>query len=195
MKFPVELRFKLLALANQISATNADGGMICYVKQKMFKFKEHVEVFADRGKTTKLCDIKANKVIDWSAKYAFTAPGGEVIGAVARSGMRSLWRAHYEIFDADDNPVMTIREENPWVKLFDGIFGEIPIIGIFTGFFLHPKYIVKDRSGEAVFRLTKSRAFFEGIFKMDELRESGETQDMLGFLSLLMMILLERRRG
>lgn len=184
-----------MALSNQIFATDANGQLICYVKQKMFKLKEHVNVFADEQQQQLLCEIKADKVIDWSAKYTFTAPDGSVIGAVKRQGMRSLFKAHYEIFDNADNLVMEIKEENPWTKFWDGLLGELPIIGIFTGFWLHPKYLVTNAAGEPVFRLTKQRAFFEGLFKIDELKDMQEADDMRALLSLLMMVLLERRRG
>ena len=195
MKFPIEIKFKILTLVNQFTATDSTGKLVYYVRQKFWKLKEHVNVFADKEQNNLICDIKANKVIDWSAKYTFTTPEGEVIGAVARSGMKSLWKAHYEIFDADDNQVMQLREVNAWVKFFDGLVGEIPIIGALTGYFLNPKYEVKNMDGESIFLVTKTRTFLEGKFKMEEMRDVEETQDMLGFLSVLMMILLERRRG
>ena len=195
MKFPIEIKFKILTFVNQFTATDSTGQLVCYVKQKFWKLKEHVNVFADKDQNHLICDIKANKVIDWSAKYTFTTPDGEIIGSIARSGMRSLWKAHYEVFDADDRQVMQLREVNPWVKFFDGVLGEIPIIGVLTGYFLNPQYVVKNMAGESIFQITKSRTFLEGKFKMEELRDVEESQDMLGFLSVLMMILLERRRG
>ena len=184
-----------MALANQLSATDADGNLICYVKQKMFKLKEHVNVFVDEAKQQPLCDIKADKVIDWSAKYTFAAPDGTIIGHVARSGTKSLWKAHYEIFDAEDNHIMKIREENPWTKFFDGLLGEIPVINFLTGFWLHPKYLISDLNDEPLFRLTKKRAFFEGKFQIDELKDVQDAKDMQALLSILMMVLLERARG
>jgi uncharacterized protein YxjI len=195
VKYPIDLRFKLMALANQVSATDADGNLVCYVKQKMFKLKEHVNVFTDLEMKQPLCDIKADRVIDWSAKYTFTGTDGTVIGHVARSGGRSLWKAHYEIFDAEDNHIMKIREENPWSKFFDGLLGQIPVINILTGMWLHPKYLVSNMADEPIFRITKQRAFFEGKFTIDELKDVQEATDMQALLAMLMMLLLERTRG
>ena len=184
-----------MALSNQVFAEDANGQLVCYVKQKMFKLKEHVTVFADQQMQQPLCDIKADKVIDFSAKYTFTGADGSILGHVRRQGMRSIWRAHYEILDPNENLVMEIKEEYPWKKFWDGMLGELPIIGMFSGFFIHPSYLVSNTTGEPVFRLTKKAAFFEGLFQIDELKDMQEADDMRALLSLLMMIMLERRRG
>ena len=46
MNFPLTLNFKKLALSPQISVTDASGRLLFYVKQKAFKLKEAVTVFA-----------------------------------------------------------------------------------------------------------------------------------------------------
>ena len=51
MQYPLELKFKVLALAPQISVTDAGGQQIFYVKQKLFKLKEAVTVFARASAT------------------------------------------------------------------------------------------------------------------------------------------------
>ena len=47
MKFPLSLSFKILALAPQISVIDADDSLQFYVRQKLLKFKESVDVYAD----------------------------------------------------------------------------------------------------------------------------------------------------
>ena len=37
--------------------------------------------------------------------------------------------------------------------------GEIPIIGMFTGYFLNPSYIVHDNNGKEIYRLKKCLRF------------------------------------
>jgi len=194
MEYPLELAFKILALAPQISVTDASGGLVFYVKQKLFKLKEEVTVFADAQQTRPLYRINADRVLDFSARYHFTDVSGINLGSVKREGMRSLWKAHYNIFEVDA-PVMTIREENPWVKVLDGLFSAIPIIGMFSGYILHPAFLVSRIDGTVVMRLEKQPSFFESKFtirKQVELDEGGETRVLL---SVLMMILLERARG
>ena len=39
MRFPLDLRFKIVAIAPQISVTDASGALLLYVKQKAFRLK------------------------------------------------------------------------------------------------------------------------------------------------------------
>ena len=101
MNYPLELSFKLIALASQIYVRDANGNLIGYVKQKLFKLKEDINVFADEGQTQLLYNIKADRVIDFSARYNFTDASGTPLGSIKRKGMRSIFRANYEIYDAN----------------------------------------------------------------------------------------------
>jgi uncharacterized protein YxjI len=100
MNFPVDLTFKLLALASQIYVRDANGNLMGYVKQKLLKLKEDINVFADESQTAVIYNIKADRVLDFSARYTFRDGAGNVIGSIKRKGMRSIWKANYEIADA-----------------------------------------------------------------------------------------------
>lgn len=197
MNFPLSLRFKLLALSPQIYVTDAAQQPVLYVKQKLFKLREKIEVFHDDTRTQLFCTIQANKVIDWSARYHFTAADGTDLGSVGRKGMRSLWRAHYEIFAPGDNVAdFEIREENPWAKVGDSFFGELPIIGMFAGYLFHPRYLItRKATGQPVFRLTKQSALWEGKFIIEKFGDATEQEEVALTLSLFMLILLEKNRG
>jgi len=194
MNYPLELRFKLLAIASQIWVRDGTGHLLCYVKQKAFKLKEAVKVYADEGQTTLLYTIGADRIIDFSAEYHIRDTARQTLGMVKRRGMRSLWRAQYEV-SRGGMVVFTIQEENPWVKLVDGLIGEIPIIGMFTGYLLHPAYAVTGLSGARALRVVKRPAFLEGLYKVDPLGALDEDDERLALLALLMMLLLERSRG
>lgn len=194
MNYPLQLSFKILALARQLSVVDATGRLVFYVKQKAFKLKESVTVFADAEQTQPLYMISADRVLDFSARYHFTDQRGGTIGSIKRQGMKSLWRARYDIMEGEA-VVMTIQEANPWSKVFDSLFGEIPIIGMFTGYVFNPSYNVLRQNGAAVMRLTKEPAFFEGKFKIEKSAPLGESEETLCLLSLIMMVLLERSRG
>src|SRR6185295_9715975 len=129
MNYPVDLTFKLLALASQIYVRDANGNLLGYVKQKLLKLKEDINVFTDESQTHVIYNIKADRVIDFSARYTFRDGAGNVLGSIKRQGMRSLWKANYEISDASDNHVMNINEENGWVKVVDALAGEVPVLG------------------------------------------------------------------
>lgn len=195
MHYPLNLSFKIVALAPQLKVTDADGAMVCFVRQKMFKLKEAVEVFTDETRTEKLCEIRADRMLDFSARYTFYDRNGEVFGAVRRKGMRSIWRARYEILD-HETPELEIQEESGWIKLMDGIFSDIPLIGMFSGYLFHPTYLISRLDdGTPMVRIRKEPAFWEGRFVLEQLGTIDDGDQLRVMLSTLMMILLERNRG
>ena len=195
MRFPLDLRFKTIAIAPQISVTDASGELLMYVKQRAFKLKESVTVFRDAGQTRPIHRMTADRVLDISAQYRIDDEGGSPLGVLRRQGMRSLWRAHYEVYRGGV-PFLTIREENPWVKVVDGLVGEIPIVGLLTGYVLHPAYrVARADTRSAVLRAVKRPAFFEGRYTIEQGEALAPVDQTLAVLAVLMLLLLERRRG
>jgi hypothetical protein len=166
------------------------------VKQKLFKLKEAVHVFRDESQSVEVATIKADRIIDWSASYGFIGADGQtLLGGVRRKGFRSLWSAHYEVFDANHQAAGTIRETNPMVKVLDGLLENIPVVGIFTGYLFHPKYTLTSANGTPLLQLQKRAAFFEGRYSIEQLTATDEVETQRNLLALLMLILLERNRG
>lgn len=194
MQYPLKLSFKLMTLGQRISATDASGNLLMFVKQKMFKLKEQVEVYADEGRTNLIFRIAADRMIDWSANYSFTDADGNDWGAVRRKGMRSLWSAHYDVMQNGEVD-MTVQEESALKKFVESLLGEIPIIGFLFIYFLNPTYIVKRPDGQELLRLVKHPAIFEGKFTLEKLTDMPEDDELRSLLALMMVVLLERRRG
>ncbi len=189
------MSFKILAIASQIYIRDSSGQLVGYVKQKLFKLKEDINIYADEEQTKHLYNIKADRVIDFSARYSFTDASGSHIGSIKRQGMRSIWRANYDIFDAASNQVMKINEENGWVKVVDSLVGELPVVGMFTGYFFNPSYLISRTDGTAVARVEKQPAFFEGKFRLTPVIDLTEEEEVRVLLGTLAMTLLERSRG
>jgi hypothetical protein len=108
--------------------------------------------------------------------------------------MKSLWRARYDIVNGS-NRALTIQEANPWAKVCDSLFSEIPILGMFSGYVFHPEYVVAREDGTPVMRLKKEPAFFQGKFSIEKLGAVSEDEETRILLSLIMMVLLEKQRG
>ncbi len=195
MNYLIELTFKLLALASQIYIRDANGNLIGYVKQKLFKLKEDINIFADESQSKLLFNIKADRIIDFSARYNFTSSSGQFIGSIKRQGMRSIWKARYEISDANNQQVLQINEENAWTKVFDALVGEVPVVGMFTGYLFNPAYLISRMDGSPIIRLEKQPAFFESKFLLTRQAQLSDNQASLVLLGSLMMTLMERRRG
>lgn len=195
LQYPLFLKFKITTLASDFTITDRNENSLAYVRQKMFKLKEDVVVFNNESKSQENFRIRANQWIDFNASYAITDSFGKNLGKIARKGMRSIWKATYNIFDHNENQKYKVQEENAWVKVFDGMVGEIPIIGMFTGYFLNPSYIVHDNNGKEIYRLRKMPSFFGRKFQLDQLNDIADEEETLVVLSLMMMVLLERAKG
>ena len=194
MNFPLQLRFKTFAIAPQIVVTDATGALVLYVRQQAFKLKEAVNVYADAANTRLLYTIAADRVWDFNAQYHITNTQGVWLGSVRRLGMRSLWTAHYEI-EREGRVVFSIREQNPWTKVLDGFFGQIPVLGLLAAYHFHPAYLVSPEGSAAVLRLQKQPALMEGRYRIQALAGAEDAQTELAVLGLIVMVLLERQRG
>ncbi len=196
LNYPLDFKFKITTLSSDFNITDRNGNYVAYVRQKMFKLKEDVIVFNDESKSQELFRIKADRWLDFNASYSMTdLSTNRNFGRLARKGMRSFWKATYDIVDERDIVKFTITEDNAWVKVWDNLIGEIPIIGMFTGYFLNPSYSVKDVSGRAFFRLKKIPSLIGRRFRLERLIDIDDEDESLVVLSFLMMVLLERARG
>ncbi len=144
--YPLTFTFKIGTLSNDFTATDNTGKTIAYVRQKMFKLKEDIQVFDAEDKKNQIYRIAAD-------------------------------------------------EENPWAKVGDAVLSEIPLVGILTGYFFNPRYVVKDNNDQIVARFSKEKSFFGRRFKLEEVGKFKPGDDERVLLSLMMMSLLERRRG
>ena len=195
MNYPLQLSFEILSIARKLSVIDAAGNLSFFVKQKAFKLKESVTVFADADQKLPLYELAADRVIDFSASYHFKdarrhprwyreAKRNEVF--VEGTLRYSQWSS---------SRALTIQETNPWTKVFDSLFCEIPILGMFSGYVFHPEYLVAREDGTPVMRLKKEPAFFQGKFSIEKLDAVSEEEETRILLSLIMMVLLERQRG
>lgn len=194
LNYPLDLSFKIISFGPQVRVTDAAGRLIAYVKQKALKLREDVRIYADEGQQRQLYQINASRILDFRANYAITTAAGESIGAVRRPGMRSIWKTNYLILDTAGAEIGLIHEENPWIKVVDGLVGELPVIGMFTGMFLNPAFLV-DLRGQTVLYLKKQPAVFESKFTIEKRGDFSDRDEALLLSSVIMTMLMERDRG
>ncbi len=196
LNYPLDFKFKITTLSSDFNITDRHGNYVAYVREKMFKLKEDVIVFNDESKSQELFRIKADRWLDFNASYSMTdLSTHKNFGRLARKGMRSIWKSQYDIIDENEKIKFQINEDNAWIKIWDSFVGEIPIIGMFTGYFLNPSYTVKDASGKEYFKLKKMPSLIGRRFQLDRLIDIDDEDESLVILSFLMMVLLERERG
>jgi hypothetical protein len=152
-----------------------------------------VTIYVDATQTKPVYRIAADRVFDISARYCIEDQFGPLLGVLFRRGMQSLWRAHYEVH-RNDQPFLVVREENPWVKVLYGILDSIPLVGMVTGYRLHPAQMTRVDTSAPTLRVSKQPAFVKGRYHIDRSGELHEEAERRAVLSLLMMLLLERQR-
>lgn len=107
--------FKLFGNAIRIfDETKAN--LLLYVKQKAFKLKEDITIYADEQEQKALLKINARSIIDFSAAYDVTdAVTGQKLGAFRRKGMMSaMVMDAWEILDKNDAVIGRIQEDS-WI--------------------------------------------------------------------------------
>jgi hypothetical protein len=197
-QYPLHITFKIWTLSpNRVSVTDNEGKLLFVMRQKAFRLKEAIIVYGDEQLSKPLYEIRADRIIDFSARYNFSDTKGTDLGGVKRQGMRSLWSAKYDIFDrlAATTSMMTIQEDDPWIKVLDALFSEIPIVGLFTGYVFNPTYTLARAGGMNVMKLSKIPGFLSRNFTIQKVDQLDEQEELQAILSILMMIFLERRRG
>jgi hypothetical protein len=195
LKFPLIFNFKTTLVTPKFSVHDAAGRSVAFVKQRAFKLREDIRVFTDESEQELVYTIKADRWLDWNASYVFGDARGRERGRVARRGARSIWKAHYDLIDEQGNHDLSIQEADAWVKVLDGLFGEIPILGLLTGYFFNPSYHITRPDGTLVAVFTKQPELLGRTFTLEQKApfEDGEAARML--LGTMMMVLLERDRG
>lgn len=195
IQFPVDFQFKITTLSNDFIAKDFSGKTIAYVRQKMFKLKEDIQVFGDESKSNVEYTIKADRWLDFSAAYSFFDKNNAPIGKIARKGWRSLWKAEYEIIDQHNKLQYKVNEENGMVKIFDSMLGQIPILSMMTGYFFNPSYLLTDIQGKPIVRMQKQASFWGRNFQLTKVGQIDADDDDRIMLGMMMMLLLERSRG
>ncbi|HCH61693.1 MAG TPA: hypothetical protein DFR83_02735 [Deltaproteobacteria bacterium] len=105
-------------LGNAFRLYSPDGSLAFFVKQKAFKLKEQITVFADEGQQDAMLGIQARSVLDFSAVYDITdAKSQEKVGALQRQGVKSLFRDEWSILDAQDNVLGSVKEDSGLLAL------------------------------------------------------------------------------
>ena len=194
IKYPLQLKFKITTLANDFTVKDNSGKTIFYVREKLLKIRDHVKVYSNTSKEVQLYDLVSNKLIDFQQTFTITNSKQQVIGKVRKKTFQSFVKVTYNIQNPNGELEYTIREKSALVRFFDSIFGELPIIGFFSGYVFHPQYFVKDANQRTVMKLEKKPSFWGRKFTIEKLTSNPINEEQI-ILSLMLLILQQRSRG
>ena len=198
ISYPLTATFKLLSLSPEVTVRDSSSAVMLQVKQKALTLREETTVFADEAKKIPLYKMLADRVIGFRAVHRITRlADNALVGSVKATGLRSLWRTQYDIADSSDHTILTVREENPWIKVLDEMVGEIPLIGFIISSFINPRYLMTDENGTLLYRITKRRSLIDRNFTLEQIAPDAHVgvDERLVSLALIQVIFLEHHRG
>ena len=84
-QYPLYITFKIWTLSpNRVSVTDNQGKLLFVMRQKAFRLKEAIIVYGDEQLSQPLYEIRADRIIDFSARYNFSDYDGTDLGGVKR---------------------------------------------------------------------------------------------------------------
>jgi uncharacterized protein YxjI len=111
-------RAKVFDIAPKFHFYDLHGNKIAFLKQKLFKLKEDIRLYADDSATRELLLIKARHVFDIATTYDVTdATSQQRVGALRRKALKSMLRDEWEILDPNDAVLGFVREDNMTLAL------------------------------------------------------------------------------
>ena len=159
---------------------DAGENVVGFSKQKAFKLKEDIRLYTDESMATELLTIHARQIIDFSACYDVLDPqAGSKVGAVRRKGLKSILRDHWEVLDADDQPIGELLEDNM----------AMAVVRRFLSNLVPQKFQLKARDGSLQAHFVQR--FNPFVFKLGVVVAPGATVDrrlLLGVASLVAAI-------
>jgi hypothetical protein len=160
--------------------------LLLYSKQKAFKLKEDIRIFADTEMTQTLLTIKARQMLDISATYDITdAQTGEPIGALQRQGIKSILRDKWIILDASGQEIGSIQEDSMGLALVRRFL-----------FNLFPQSFTVTVNGQTVGKFQQNWNFFVPKIQLDFSMNQSQTLDpRLGLGGAVLIAAIEGRQN
>ncbi|THF86495.1 hypothetical protein E7T09_10265 [Deinococcus sp. KSM4-11] len=202
LTYPLTLEFKF-SLFTELRVHDAGGQLIAVVKEKKFSVRDEVRVYADEGRQRQTHTMKAQGflagALDFKARRFITRADGSEVGSLQAQGLRTLWAATYDLVGPGGAPRFTLRDDQPWLGVVEGLLDVIPLVGDLIGaafnYLVNPTYTVTDTAGAAAYRVHKKRSFLSRRFTIEELQPRREADEELVLLGLIQLVLRERERG
>lgn len=111
-------RAKVFDIAPKFFFYDMQGNKIGFLKQKLFKLKEDIRLYADESMAQELLTVKARSILDFSTAYdVVDSRDQSKVGALKRKGLKSLVQDEWIIMDAADQSIGRIHEDSMTMAL------------------------------------------------------------------------------
>ncbi len=165
-----------------------DGQLMAYSKQKAFKLKEDIRVYADEAMTTELVTIQADRVIDWAASYSVVdTPSGILVGRLRRKGFSALFRDSWEILDTEGNQLATVQEDSGFKAMLRRIHDLANL--------LMPQTFHIRAGGNEIATMKQNFNWFAPKFEVDLSDDDSSVPRQLLIATVILLLAIEGRQS
>ncbi len=103
-----------------------DGNVVLYAKQKRFRIREDMRLYADESQNTEILRIGTTSIFDLAGTYAVTdSLTGQTLGALRRKALKSLVRDEWLLLDEHGEQIGTIKEDSTLAAIGRRVLGDI----------------------------------------------------------------------
>ena len=164
---------------------DSSGQLAFYVKQKAFKLKEEITVYADEGEKEAMLSIKARSMVDFSATYDVTdSHSGELVGSMRREGVKSMLRDEWTLLDSGGHEIGKVKEDSGIMALIRRFFLKI----------IPQTFRVTVGDAEVGTIAQKFNPFQLG-YDVDFARADGQLDPRLSVATVVLLLAIEGRQG
>ncbi|MEM9883094.1 MAG: hypothetical protein AAF800_09285 [Planctomycetota bacterium] len=90
-----------------------DGNVVLFSKQKAFKLKEDIRIYADESMVDEVLTIRTGSIWDLAGTYdVFDPTTNETVGALKRKGLKSMFKDEWLLLDAQGQERGKIKEDS-----------------------------------------------------------------------------------
>jgi len=158
--------------------------LLFFVKQKAFKLKEDITVFADEGEKTALLKINARSMLDLGATYDITdAANGQRVGSLRRKFLKSMLRDEWDILDAGEKEIGKVFEDSMIMALLRRFLSN-----------LIPQHFSIEVGGQKVGDLKQTFNPFVPQFNVDFSANQGKLDRRLAIGAVILLQIIEGKQ-
>lgn len=107
------LKRQALALTGVFRIYDQSERLVAYSRQKMFKLREDIRVYADEAQSQEVLYIQARQILDFSAAYDVRdSLTGQLVGTLRRRGLQSMLRDQWDVLGPEGQLIGTMLEDN-----------------------------------------------------------------------------------
>ncbi len=174
------------------------GNVIMYSRQRAFKLKEELHVYADVAQSEELLTFKATKVIDFSASYNVrdVTAGMTCVGNIRRKGLKSLIKGEWIFLTPDGLEIGKLTERS---RIRAAIVRVAKLATFVLPEFINParlipqSYVIRTVSGAEIAEVKQHFNPLVLKYTMTILEAQPEIDRRLMLAAVILLAAIERR--